>query len=433
MKYLMPGGFFLAATLHLAAQSNTVYTLESALETAYKNRREVNIANLEVNSAKTAGQLWRAEALPQISANADFRVNTQLQKSVIPIGQFGLPNTPEDATRSIAFGVPFQNLAGIDLTQQVYSPDRKIRRNLNDLSVQQGETRVEVQKNQVRSEVRAAFAALVFEQEKQKLAQQRLERNKVQLETAKTRAQQGAALPDELRAAQIAVEDAENLIRQTAISIERARRTLAYRMALDENELPAVQDNVENLVTKLSANSSNRPTERPEIRAEQLQQQSDALEADKALAQKKPVLSAYANFSVLALNDEVSTFNFIGLRAALPIYDGKQANIRAADARIRQQISAENLQKLQRDFQFAAQEASLQMQQARLEAARQQQNLALAQERFGIEQVRLRQGAAMPETLKNAEFSVQNAADAYLQSVYQLLSAALAYRVAVGD
>lgn len=429
----MCGGLLLAAFLQVAAQSSPVYSLELALETAYKNRQELSIANLQVNAARTPEQLWRAEALPQIKANVDLRINTQLQKSVLPIGQFGLPNTPEDATRTVAFGVPFQNLAGIDLTQQIYNPERNLQRALNRLSVQQSEASVDVQKAQVRSEVRAAFAALVFEQEKQKLARQRLQNNQVQLEIASIRVKQGSALPDELSAAQRAMDDAENLIRQTDIGVERARRTLAYRMGLPAEALPEIQETVENLSSKLGENISNRLRERPELRAEQLQQQADALTADKALAQHKPTLSAYANFSVLALNTEVSTFNYLGLRASIPIYDGRQAHIRAADARIRQEISAENQQKLQRDFEFAAQEATLQLNQTRLESERQKLVLAQAQERFSVEQERFKNGASTPDLLKNAEFNVQSATDTYVQSLYQLLRAALAYRAAVGD
>jgi outer membrane protein TolC len=196
--------------------------------------------------------------------------------------------------------------------------------------------------------------------------------------------------------------------------------------------ITALADDLRTLKQAFPDTMADRSAERPEIRAEEIERQRNALEVDKAGARLKPELSAYGNYTLLALDADLTDYSNLGVRAALPIYDGKQARLDAEEYRLRQQINDANLERLRADVAHEIKTARKSLAQARLSLEESQRNIDLARRIYETDQFRFRQGVLLQNDLKTAELSLQTAENNYLGVVYDYLVAALNYRKAIG-
>lgn len=124
--------------------------------------------------------------------------------------------------------------------------------------------------------------------------------------------------------------------------------------------------------------------------------------------------------------------NYIGHHAEVPIYDGKQAKLAAADYALRSQVNRLNLEKLKADTRYELQSARNNLELARLDLEESRKNIPLARQIFETDVFRFQQGVLLQSDLKNSELSLQTAENNYLAAVYNWLVADLGYRKAAG-
>lgn len=124
--------------------------------------------------------------------------------------------------------------------------------------------------------------------------------------------------------------------------------------------------------------------------------------------------------------------NYIGHHAEVPIYDGKQAKLAAADYELRSQVNRLNLEKLKADIRYELQSARNNLELARLDLEESRKNIPLARQIFETDVFRFQQGVLLQSDLKNSELSLQTAENNYLAAVYNWLVADLGYRKAAG-
>jgi outer membrane protein TolC len=414
----------------LAAQ-NAPLTLAQALDTALANRVELKAQSLEMRIAEAQDAKIRASWMPQLTANGDFRYNPVLQQSAIPIGQFGGINPPSDETRLVAFGTPFQNSVSLNAEQKIFDADKKVDRQLNAVGLEQQRNTLEQRRIDVRYAVTEAYYAALFQKEKVALATQKRARERVNLDNSKERFQNGVLLQNDYDRVSLDLSNAELELKKAELDFQLSLDDLQYQMH-SNTPITALADDLRTLKQAFPDTMADRSAERPEIRAEEIERRRNALEVDKAGARLKPELSAYGNYTLLALDADLTDYSNLGVRAALPIYDGKQARLDAEEYRLRQQINDANLERLRADVAHEIKTARKSLAQARLSLEESQRNIDLARRIYETDQFRFRQGVLLQNDLKTAELSLQTAENNYLGVVYDYLVAALNYRKAVG-
>ncbi|MBK8556351.1 MAG: TolC family protein [Lewinellaceae bacterium] len=433
----MKGLFLCIATLFLACSvgAQTVkMSLQEALAEGVSNRLEMKARQLEIQIAQGADAKLRAGWMPQVQGNVDVRYNTQLQKSVLPIGEFGIPGTPSDATKTVAFGVPFQSLVGIDVSQKIYDPARATDKRLNLAQIGVQGAFLEQDVLGVKAQIAAAYYNLLLEQENLQLAVAALDRRQTQFNTAAVRFQNGALLQDDLDRTALDLSSARLQQKQATQNVLLAQSQLAYRLQLPAGETITPADSLVGLLDRIQVrNAAANAIERPEITAEKLQRDINGLNAAREKMALRPQVSAYGNVSLLGLDDQFSTFNYVGLRVKAPLYDGRLARLNADEFRLRQQINDVNISRLEADIAWAVQSARVKVEQALENLQESQQNLATARQLLRTAQNRYDNGALVPADLKDSEYSLQEAENRYRSAVYQVLSADLEYRQATGD
>lgn len=408
-------------------------TLEQALERGMANRAELKGAQIQVQLAEIQHAKIRAQWRPQVNASGDFRVNTQLQKSVIPTGAFGLPNTPSDATATVAFGVPFQNLVGVDISQKIYDANRSVDRQINDTNVKARQLDLNRLRRDIRLSITEAYCDALWQREKVRYAREALKRAETQVEYVSVRQKNGASTPNDYYRAMLDRNNAEQNATQAQRDFSLSVDYLRYQIADTSSVEYTFGENLKAIMENIEKQPITPGSKHLEVQLEENALAQNTLLERKERLRLRPEVSAYGNFSLLALNDELSPFNYFGIRATLPLYDGQQARLSADEYRLRQQINSANLEKLRNDIAYEIASTLNEMQTYYYETGVSEKNMMLAQSIYENSQNSFRQGAIVFNDLKADELALKTAENKYLENLYRMLVALLKHRKARGE
>lgn len=410
-------------------------TLEEALKMGLENRIEIKNQNLQVQIAESENQKVRAKWLPQLSGSLDMRWNTQLQTTILP---FDITGTNPGGTTQAKFGLPFNNTLGVQLDQKIFDASQNTDRKINNLQTENQQNTLEQQKVNIKQTITEAYYLVVFNQERITFAEKQVERNQANFADAETKFKSGTLLQDDFDKFSLDLSNAQISLQKAKQDLELSLDALKYQINSTNNI--TVADKLANILKSMDNQIAASIEQRTEIKAEEISFRLNELNAKKQRIKNLPTLSAYGNYSALQLSNEFNPFksgtwfpfNYVGLRLNVPLFDGGQARLSAKDYVVRQQINRNNVEKLKADFDYEAKNAFKQMAQARLDIGETQKNVNLAQQILATNQLRYEKGTLTLSDLKNAEFSLQNAQNNYLSSVYNFLVANVRYKKAVG-
>ena len=423
----------LLSVFSAAIHAQTI-TLDEAIAQGLRNRPELKAGEVQIRIAEGANDKLRAQWLPQLSASADLRWNTELQTSVLPIGQFGLPGVPSDATQEIQIGVPFNNALGVQAEQKIYDANRRIDRQINAAQVENRQTALSQQSRDIRFAITEAYYAAVFNREKRELAGQALDRARLNLRIAQNQLEAGAALPNDVARLSLEVSNAQLAMKKAEQDDVLAIKRLQYQMGVAPDGALLLSENIAALLADTVALIA-RIDERPEILSENIALRLNALNREKQLARLLPTVSAYGNYTFLQLGKTFNPvasgtwfpYSYIGIKASVPIFDGRKARLDAREFALQQDINRYNLDRLCAGFNFDAATQANAVEQARLDVQESQKNVTLARQLLTTDQLRFEQGVLKQTELKNSEFALQTAENNYLNAVYAYLVARLNY------
>ena len=414
------------------------YNLETAISEGLKNRIEIKNQRLLTEIANKQNAKIAAQWLPQVSGSVDMRWNTQLQTTILP---FDITGENPGGNSTVKFGLPFNNLLGLQADQKIFDANKKIDKAINDNTVTQREIDLEQKVTQIKQSITEAYYGVLLNKEQIKTFQEAFERAKTALENAATKFKMGTLLENDYKRFVLDEQNAKVAIDKAKLEYELSLSNLKYQMALPESNEIEVAEDLNLILSKTTANYLQQYENRPEIKAEETALKLNSLNIDKQLAKNKPTLSAYGNYSVLQLNKQFNPFsantwypfNYVGVKLNVPIFNGKQSSLNATDFKIQQEINRNNLQKLRDDFEQEARTSTKQMVQAKLDLEQTQKNIQLAQSIYGVDKFRFESGVLALSDLKNSEYSLKQAENNYLNAIYSFLLAELKYKKATGN
>ncbi len=414
------------------------YNLETAISEGLKNRIEIKNQRLLTEIANKQNAKIAAQWLPQVSGSVDMRWNTQLQTTILP---FDITGQNPGGNSTVKFGLPFNNALGIQADQKIFDANKKIDKAINDNTVTQREIDLEQKVTQIKQSITEAYYGVLLNKEQIKIFQEAYERAKTALENAVTKYKMGTLLENDYRRFVLDEQNAKVAIDKAKLEFELSLSNLKYQMALPESAEIEVAEDLNLILAKTTANYQQQYESRPEIKAEETAMKLNGLNIDKQMAKNKPTLSAYGNYSILQLNQQFNPFasgtwypfNYIGLKLNVPIFNGKQSRLNAADYKIQQQINRNNLEKIRADFEQETRTNTKQMVQAKLDLEQTQKNIQLAQSIYEVDKFRFDSGVLALSDLKNSEYSLKQAENNYLNAIYSFLLAELKYKKVTGN
>lgn len=299
--------------------------------------------------------------------------------------------------------------------------DKKINANLveNQLTVP------EKQRKDIRYAITEAYYNVLLQKEKVKLAEEAVSRAQVNLENGQTKLNAGTALKNDVDRLSLDLSNMRLAARKAQQDYDFSLEQLKYQMSIGKDASIEITETVKTMIPAKTPPAIAATTDNSLLRREQIAMLGNQLQAEKIMKRNAPVLSAYGNLSLLALNEKVYPYSYIGLRATMTLYDGKQAKLAAADYNIRRQINQVNIEKLCSDLDFEIRAAQKTLAQAQLDLEESEKNIALARQVYATDLFRLEKGNIVLSDLKNSEFTLQTTENNYIVAVYNLLMAGL--------
>jgi outer membrane protein len=435
-------GFALVANLNahnLAAQTDTLRLSQAAaIELGIKNSPRLAADNYQVRLAE--GDLTKAKhaILPEINANANVRYNTQLQKTVLPAGFGGNSEAQE-----LAFGTRNNTNVSIDLNQPLYDPSFKT-------NLAKVKTQIEIEQNaaqQTRRQIRYDIAEAYLNAQYRRADWQQAQRNRIQRarieQLAAERLKVGNLLENEFLKIKLDVQNAIMKEKTAEQEHEAALNTLRKHLNLGFEVPIAVEDwleKSENAAQSTPSVAQPNFDNKLSIQKLNLQNRMNELELKKLENSRwLPTVSLNANYSTQFQANDFnyfgsgwSPFNYVGVKASLPIFDRFQNKDNQLQSRLKMEQTRHNLQTERQNLAFDAQQSQVEVRKAQENLNYALSNQALAEKIYADELARFEKGVLLYNDLLSAEKSVFEARTNVLQSRYSVAVAQLKVQKAMG-
>ena len=129
----------------LPSRGQEVWTLEQCLDTASMYNKSLQIDRNEIAIGREREVEARANLLPKLSLNTDYKYFIDLPHQLMPVAALN-PQAPEGEFRAVQFGVPHNINGSLQVAMPIYNPQiyggiekTKIASRINDLKYQKTE------------------------------------------------------------------------------------------------------------------------------------------------------------------------------------------------------------------------------------------------------------------------------------------------------
>lgn len=413
-------------------------SLNEALDQAVKNDPRIRIQKIDQQIAESADQKVRAARLPQISASADLRLNTQLQSTVLP---FDISGQNPEGTSTVQFGTRFQNTLTFQLEQPIYHPARKIQLAINNNRQQEKNEQLKEIELSIKKEITEVYYRAIYYREKILLFETELDAAEFNFSTADTRHQKGIIEENEWLKLKISVANARLNLERIQNDYSTALVELKKQLQFDPEIMIKLSDSISQLESRFPPRPSVESLNRPEIQRITLDESYASLQNDLLLAERTFNIDAYGHYGLLQLNDQFNPvnfnswypYNYIGIRVGVPIFDGNLTKLKAQEELLRKEKSHQQLITLQYEIKQEEIQARQNLVFAQKALALARENLRLSEEIYAVDQVRFENGTMLPGDLRQSELEITRSRESYLDALYSLLLADLELRQVLGQ
>jgi outer membrane protein TolC len=421
------------------AKAQQTLTLQDAVDLALEKNPEVAASNLELEKSRQQKIISRSLFLPSVNVGAQANHYFQLN----PFFGFG-ETTPDGKIPYGRFGGEDQFGAFISAVQPLYSPQAFPSVQHSQLKEEQSRLELNGAKSETQASVKQVYLQILVLNERIKLQNESITRNKRALVDAKSLFLQGKGLRVDTLRAYTAVRNLEpDLLRLTS-AVETGKLRLKALIGIDSIQDIVLTDSLflpdpgsiptEEVVYN-TAKSSN-----PKYQVIALQQSLDDQQVKIASAERLPEVVVVAQYQLQSQTNNFEYGNayypsssYVGLQVSVPLFTGFSTQAKVKQARISKDQTALRAnyayEQLRADVHqvVAASHESL----SRLETAEDVQETA--QLSYNIIQYRYKSGIASRLELADAEFELSTAQSNYLEAVYDYLSARIALRQIMGE
>ncbi|WP_439557119.1 TolC family protein [Dyadobacter sp.] len=425
--------------LFLAAQKQTI-SLEEAIEQAKSHNRELRIDSLGVNKSRQQTAITRGLLLPNISLSGQYQ--HYFQRPVF----FGLNGNSASSERIDYARFGGEDVAGaqVSLVQPIYNSGTRHEIARRKLFEKQSQLSYRDREVNVIASVKQNYVRQLVLNERLKLQQESILRNKKALADSRYLLAQGKALRVDTLRAYTLVKNLEPDVLRLTYALQVSQQELRYLLGDAQQTEYVLSDSL-----RLSP-ADSIPSETGAYRLS-VQQRPDLqlLNLNKEIADKEVQLSKSARLPVVSfisqyqLQTQTNQFRFgnagyppvffAGIQFAIPIFNGNQNVNRVALGKIERQqadIVYTNAQE-QLKTQIKQVLASLVETSERIKT---QQNVSQTAElSYSITKYRYEKGVATRLELMDAEFALTTAKANYLESVFDYLSAKIELDRISGD
>jgi outer membrane protein len=435
MKYLLfTATVFCALAFKSYAQdappNNQTYnfSVQECINYAYEHQDSVINAKLDIKSAEYKVKETTGIGLPQVSGTATFQDYLKIPTTLLPGEIFG---QPAGTFIPVQFGVKYQSSVGATADQILfdgsYLVGLKASKTYKELSIR-NHTRTQIQVN---VSVTKAYYQVLVSNEQLRLVNANIKQLKQQFDETVAQNKQGVV--EKIDVDRISVQynnlvtSRENTIRSLALNYQ----VLKFQMGMPiENNL-TLKDKLEDIkmddTADLAADTSFYHN-RIEYNLAETGIELKKLDLKRQKSQYLPTLKANATYTSSYQNNSFGNLykmnfpsSYVGLTLNIPIFNGWQRLNQVRQSKIAVLKSQNDLENSKNGLKLEANRANVTYINGLQSLNNQKRNRELAEEVLRVSKIKYQQGVGSSIEVTQAQTSLDDANDKYIQGLYDAL------------
>jgi outer membrane protein TolC len=423
-------------TLPLYAQQKL--SLHDALVLAASSNPDLKSAELEVKKTSQQKVIARSLLLPSLSIGA--QANHYFQVPAF----FGFGNNTEGGKIPYGrFGGEDQLNAAVSAVQPIYNPLAFPSIQRSRIQEEQSSVASRAKQIAVLSEVKETYLQVLVLNERIRLKQESINRNKRVLQDSRSLFLQGKGLRVDTLRAYTLMKNLEPDLVKLQFEAETGKLKLKTLIGLDSVTDFALVDSLtipvpeaipaEEEVYEAVKNNN------PEFQLLKIQSQIEKQQQRVASAYRKPSLSLVGLYQVQSQTNHLEynnahypTSSYVGLQLSMPLFTGFSNHARVKQANLSKDQADLNVRYTQEKLRTSVHQAIANQKETLLRL----ENTSIVQETaqlsYNIIQYRYKNGISSRLELTDAELALSTAQSNYLEAVYDYLTARIALRKLMG-
>jgi outer membrane protein len=413
------------------------YSLKQSIDYALANQEALK--NLDIDRQLAEKKISEAYTtlFPQIKGVFDVRDNFVLPTSVIPNSAFGIPG---DGYRAVQFGQKYNATAALDATWTLYDPTFYPSLKSQKMNSAVTANNKKVQENSVVLNVNRAYYSALLSKERIALAQSNLNKNKKTYEDTKTLFESKQSQDLDVTRAKLNYQNQEPELKRAQQLYEQSLFMLKYQMGYPSDSAIILTDTLllKNLSSTLQdiAASNDGPNNRPEYKTLKFQQAQELINVRKSKLAYLPTVSLYGytgaqafrpQFDIFSANSKWYGVSYMGLKVALPIFDGGLKHVQTQETRLTLQKKQNEIKAFEKQYSYEVQNAKINVMNALSNVAIRKNNIESSESLLKVTQIRYNDGLVTYKDVVDSGNTLTDAQIGYFNALYDYISAKLEY------
>jgi outer membrane protein len=410
--------------------AQTKLTLKETLEYALANNNKLAQTKMEEDLGRLKVEEVRAQALPQISANANLTDNIKKPVFVLPGDALGQPGK----VLSVESGTTWNTGITGDISQQIYN--QSVFTGLKAAKAGEEYYRMQTAQSEenVIYQVSGMYYNLLVSQERMAVLQSNIDKLSKLIQTTQTQFENGLAKKIDLDRIKVNLVNYKTQKLQLENQLRTQTNLLKSYMGMPletQIELPVIA--MSELETKTSGTidfGNFDIANRTEFKLLKKQEELQQFQRKAYIAEYYPSLSISGSYSYNGMSDKFDVYKGgstafwydmanVSLKLRIPIFDGyaRRSRVRQSEVTLRQIGRMQDDTKMQ--LSAAYENAKLSLTNNLNTIKTQKENVQLADEVYNTTQSNYNAGIANLTDLLNAETSLTEAQNSYNQALLE--------------
>jgi len=460
-KAMIFGTVLLSTIQFSMAQNRNEFSVKQAVDYGLKNAVQVKNALIDIKIQEQTNREITAAAFPQINGSVNtihyFNVPVQSIPNFISPATYNvlkqegvkngagnpitMPNGGNFGNLPLQFGTPWTSNAGLDFSQLLFDGQVFVGLQARSAAMELSKKYAEVTAEQIKANIYKIYYQLVVGKSQLSSLEANIDRFTKLLHDTKEIYKNGFA--EKLDVDKLVVQlnnlttEKEKVINQLYVG----NAGLKFLLNMPQKEELVLTDSLtEGELKSNIMEDSVHYSDRKEIQLLTLASKMNGYNIKRYNLSRIPTVAAFGSYSK---NAQRNSFNFfdkgdwfttslIGLKIAVPIFDGFARRSKIASAKFALDKSNNSLQQAKESMDYEVIQARIKMKSAILTADVQKQNIQLADDVFRITQKKFTEGLGSNQEIYNAQTELKVAQNNYYGALYDAISAKIDYLKAAG-
>jgi len=434
------GAILLLFTTGLIVDAQKPLSLKECITYSSANNSKVKIATYDVEASEQKIREQRGIYLPQLNGSGSLDNNLRLATTLLPGELAGKPGEMIPVT----FGTKYNMSGGLQLTQKVYDRPSLIGMKSAKISNELSEQSLQKTTELTAYNISVVYYQTLVIQMQISTLKSTLKASEQSLKSIQLKYENGLAKKIDVDKLRVSYNNTQSQLQQALLSYSQSLNTLKFQMGMPvESELALADTTISVSYEEFEKLDNNNFSVENLIdyKVQKTNLSLTEMEKKRSLAAFQPTLSFYSNLNVNAMRKEFTFFNAgenwfpnygIGLKLAVPIFDGLQRNARVAQSELNIQKAQENIRYTEQAIKVDLSNYEMRYKNALANIKKEKENLDLAESVFKNTQLEYQQGTGTSLDLVQAESSLMVAQNTYFNKLLDLYVARIEQEKAKG-